>query len=77
MKSAQLSIPAKLKELRQRANLSRAELAQLLGTSLIAIDQWERSNTFPSEQQQQHITELLTKARHHGRLHFVCLREVP
>jgi DNA modification methylase/DNA-binding XRE family transcriptional regulator/predicted RNA-binding Zn-ribbon protein involved in translation (DUF1610 family) len=68
MKSAQPSIPAKLKELRQRANLSRAELAQLLGTSLIAIDQWERSNTFPSEQQQQHITELLTKARGSGKI---------
>lgn len=38
----QATITDQLKEIRERARLSRNELAQLLGASLVAVDQWER-----------------------------------
>lgn len=55
----QTSIPQQLKEIHERTKLSRSELAQLLGVSLVAIDQWERGVNAPSRKQRQNISEIL------------------
>ncbi|MFO1371616.1 MAG: helix-turn-helix transcriptional regulator [Candidatus Competibacteraceae bacterium] len=60
MPTGQQEIPDQIREIRGRAKLSRPELAQLLGVSLVAIHQWERSINTPSNKQKQRIAQLLT-----------------
>ncbi len=59
----EIPISDQIKEIRGRAKLSRPELAQLLGVSLVAIDQWERSINAPSNKQKQRIAQLLTDVK--------------
>lgn len=56
------SIPNQIRKLREISHLTQAELAQLLGTSLVGVDRWERGDTYPSSQQVQKITELLAQS---------------
>lgn len=56
-------VPTSIRELRALASLTQHELAQLLGTSLIAVDRWERGDTRPSEQQAALIAALLEQVR--------------
>lgn len=60
MPTGQQEIPDQIREICGRAKLSRPELAQLLGVSLVAIHQWERSVNTPSNKQKQRIAQLLT-----------------
>ncbi len=63
MNTEHKSIPNKLKEIRARAQLTQSDLAQLIGTSSVAVDQWERSNTIPSKAQVEKIAALFEKAK--------------
>lgn len=58
-------ITEQLKEIRMRAGLTHQELAQLLGTSLVAVDQWERNINDPSISQKAKISEILSTIKKH------------
>lgn len=45
-------------EIRKRANLSQGALAQLLGTSLVSVNRWERGVGVPSPTQSERIADL-------------------
>ncbi len=51
-----------LRAIREKARITKPELAQLIGTSLVAIEQWERSSAVPSSKQQKIISELFEKS---------------
>jgi len=68
MNTEDKNIPNQLKEIRVRAKLSQSGLAQLIGTSSVAVDQWERNNTVPSRTQVKKITELFDKAKRDVRI---------
>ena len=61
MKTEKTGISDQLRLIREQSRISTPELAQLIGTSLVAVEQWERSNVSPSPQQQNKISELLEK----------------
>jgi DNA modification methylase/DNA-binding XRE family transcriptional regulator/ribosomal protein S27E len=63
MNTEQNSISNQLKEIRYQAKLSQSELARLIGTSRVAVDQWERNSTVPSGMQVKKITELFNKTK--------------
>jgi DNA modification methylase len=54
-------IPRQISEIRKRLGVSNQVVAQLVGTSLVAIEQWERLNATPSETQRQGICDLLER----------------
>lgn len=53
-----MDIATRLTEIRARANLSPAALAQLLGTSLVSVSRWERGAGKPSPAQAEQIQRL-------------------
>ena len=55
------AISDQLRLIREHCRISTPELAQLIGTSFAAVQQWERSYISPSPQQQKKISELLGK----------------
>ena len=57
------AISDQLRLIREHCRISTPELAQLIGTSFAAVQQWERSYISPSPQQQKKISELLGKLR--------------
>ena len=63
MKAEKTAVSDQLRLIREQLRISGPELAQLIGTSLVAVEQWERSNVSPSPQQQNKISELLEKTR--------------
>ena len=56
------NIPEQIRRLREITNLSKSDLAQVLGTSPIGIDRWERGNINPSDQQVKKIIEILAQS---------------
>ena len=52
-----------IKSVRALTSLSPAELARLLGASLVAMDKWDRGDVYPSERQRQTIFGLLDRIR--------------
>ena len=61
MKAEKTAISDQLRLIREQSHISTPELAQLIGTSFAAVQQWERSYISPSPQQQKKISELLEK----------------
>lgn len=56
------NISKQIKLLRNKTKLSQPELAQLLGTSLVGIERWERGDGVPSVEQTKHIEELVDQS---------------
>ncbi|WP_295403534.1 DNA methyltransferase [uncultured Thiocystis sp.] len=56
----EITITEQLKEIRAQTGLSYQELAQLLGTSLVAVDHWERNISDPSFSQKENIAKVLS-----------------
>lgn len=57
------NIAEQIKELRSITRLQLTELAQVLGTSLVAIDRWERGDVEPSPKLAARITRMLIQSR--------------
>lgn len=58
-----MNIPDQLRAIREFARITQTELAQLIGTSLVAVDRWERGDIYPSQQQEKKISELFLLAK--------------
>lgn len=56
-------VPQLVRELLTLSSLTRSELAQILGTSLVAVDRWERGDVHPSTQYLEQIYKLLNDLR--------------
>ena len=52
-----------IKEIKKNTCLTQADLAELLGASLVAIDRWERGDTHPSPHQAQKIADILAQSQ--------------
>lgn len=61
-------ISEQIRELRAISRLEQSQLAQLLGTSLVAVDRWERGDTNPSVEQTNRIAALLAETRRGKRI---------
>lgn len=57
------SIAEQIRELRAICRLDQTQLAQVLGTSLVAIDRWERGDQQPSPSQAARIESMLIQSR--------------
>ncbi|WP_133511589.1 DNA methyltransferase [Candidatus Thiosymbion oneisti] len=63
MNKSLIPIADQLQEIRECSRISKSDLAQFIGTSLVAVEQWGRSSTSPSSKQQGKITELFEKVK--------------
>ncbi len=63
MKTEKISIPNQLRLIREQSRLSKTKLAQLIGTSLVAVEQWERNNSSPSIRLKNKIFELFRRSQ--------------
>lgn len=63
MSRSHTKIADQLKEIREFSCISKSDLAQLIGTSLVAVEQWERSSASPSPKQRKKILELFSKVK--------------
>lgn len=59
-----MTISQILTHIRHQTKLSSADIAKLIGTSLVAITKWENGIITPSPQQQQKIETLYTQIQH-------------
>lgn len=55
-----------LRAIREKFQISKLELAQLIGASLLAVERWERSETLISHKQRKAILELFEKSKRGG-----------
>ena len=63
MSNDKTSIAEQIRKVRDIGNLTKPELAQLLGTSLAGIDRWERGDVIPSPEHVDRISTLLNEIR--------------